>query len=61
MLPDKLLQFRPLDLVRTDIFAISGLAALVFQVSGYEQTSNELSFVRLTTEFCVIYDLMVCV
>lgn len=31
VLPDKLLQFRPLDLLRVDIFAISGLGALLAQ------------------------------
>lgn len=29
VLPDKLLQFRPLDLVRTDLFALVGLAAVL--------------------------------
>lgn len=32
-LPDKLLQFRPLDLLRADTFALAGLMALLAQVS----------------------------
>jgi hypothetical protein len=32
VLPDKLLQFRPLDLLRLDIFGITGLVAVVAQV-----------------------------
>ncbi len=34
MLPEKLLQFRPLDLLRVDLFAVAGLAGLAAQV-GY--------------------------
>jgi hypothetical protein len=34
VLPDKLLQFRPLDLLRLDIFGIAGLVAVVAQVCG---------------------------
>ncbi len=33
-LPDKLLQFRPVDLLRADIFAVAGLIALLAQVRG---------------------------
>ncbi|KAG1668383.1 hypothetical protein FOA52_004893 [Chlamydomonas sp. UWO 241] len=40
LLPDKLLQFRPLDLVRNDVFAIAGLVAVLAQ-ARYESVVLE--------------------
>jgi hypothetical protein len=41
LLPDKLLQFRPLDLVRNDVFAIAGLVAVLAQ-ARYESVVLEV-------------------
>lgn len=41
MLPEKLLQFRPLDLLRVDLFAVAGLAGLAAQVGySYDKGPN---------------------
>jgi hypothetical protein len=32
VLPEKILQFRPLDYVRTDLFALAGLLSILAQV-----------------------------
>ncbi len=41
VLPAKLLQFRPLDLLRVDLFAVAGLVGLVAQVRLREERARE--------------------